>query len=82
MEAKKIDVTCYSGYRLNEKPTKFNYKGNEYHIEKILNRSVEESINGEDRRLIFLIRCQDNKIFSIYYDTRQDQWYLKRVEHK
>ena len=76
----KIDVTCYSGYRLNEKPVKFNYKGKEYPVEKILDRSVEESLNGEHRRDRFRVLSRDKKIYSIYYDSLQDDWYLEEIK--
>lgn len=79
MTAEKIDVTCYSGYRLNEKPIKFIYKGKEYLVEEILERSVYESIDGKDRRLTFRLRCRDKKIFSIYYDFCRDEWYLEET---
>ena len=45
----EIDVTCYAGYRGNERPVKFTFQNNEFHIKKILDRSVRESPTNRER---------------------------------
>ena len=78
MREEKIDVACYSGYRLHEKPVKFIYKGDEHLVEKILDLSTEESMNGENRHYRFRILCRDKKVYSIFYDSNLEQWFLEK----
>lgn len=73
----KIDVVAYSGQRVNERPIRFNYKGEEFRVKKILSRSLKESVPGQERRFHFQVLCQGGKVFSICYDTQQDQWFLE-----
>ncbi len=73
----EIDVTCYAGYRGNERPVKFTYQYNEFHIKKILDRSVRESPANRERICRFKVLCTDDKTYSIFYNFDQDQWFIE-----
>ncbi len=73
----KIDVVCYSGYRANERPLKFTFQNKKFQIEKILNRSIEEPLTERERLYRFQVRCTDNKIYSILYNSHLDEWYIE-----
>ncbi|MCP5102500.1 MAG: hypothetical protein GY950_03935 [bacterium] len=72
----KIDVTCYAGYRGNERPKKFIHQNKEFQIKKILQRSVEETINDHGRVYRFQVTCTDDKTYSILYDSIRDEWFI------
>jgi hypothetical protein len=73
----KIDVVCYAGYKANEKPMKFIFENKEFHIKKILDRSIRESLTERDRVYRFKVLCTDNKTYSIFYNSRMEQWFLE-----
>ena len=70
----EIEVTCYSGYRANETPLSFRYRDKEYHVEKVLERRVEESTQNRERIHYFRVLCRNREIFSIYYNAAEDRW--------
>lgn len=76
----EIDVTCYAGYRGNERPVKFTFQNNEFHIKKILDRSVRESLTERDRIYRFKVLCTDDKTYSILYNPGMDQWFVEEKD--
>ena len=77
MKPEKIDVIAYSGYKAEERPKKFIYKGKTFHIKKILNRSLKESIPDLERNYHFQVQCMDQQTFTIFYNIKQDQWFIE-----
>jgi hypothetical protein len=73
----KIDVVCYSGYRVDERPLKFTFKNKKFQIKKILNRSIEEPIAEQERLYRFQVKCTDNKTYSLLYNSDLDEWFLE-----
>jgi hypothetical protein len=71
-----ISVTCYSGFRLNERPVKFIYRGKEIMIKKILDSAVRESLENRTRQYYFTVTCETDETFTLYYDTGTDCWFL------
>ncbi len=73
----KIEVTCYAGYRGNERPTSFTYKNKTSRIIEIPDRSVEESTSNHERIHRFTVKADDNKIYRLLFETGRDEWYLE-----
>lgn len=71
-----IKVSSYSGYKANERPLKFNYKGKIYNVKEILSSSLEQSTGGEFRRR-FAIKTDDGLLFNIHYDERDKLWFME-----
>lgn len=71
-----IKVSSYSGYKANERPLKFNYKGKTYNVKEILSSSLEQSTGGELRRR-FAIKTDDGLLFNIHYDERDKLWFME-----
>jgi hypothetical protein len=71
-----ISVTCYSGFRLNERPIKFIYHGKEILIKKILDSAVKETLENRTKQYYFTVTCESNETFTLYYDTGTDCWFL------
>lgn len=74
--AEEIAVTCYSGFRINEKPVKFKYGGKDFLIKKILESSVTESLENRTRRHCFRVLCETGERFRIFFDPGKDRWFL------
>ncbi|MBI2559626.1 MAG: hypothetical protein HYW14_00625 [Planctomycetes bacterium] len=71
-----IKVSSYSGYKADERPTRFTYKGKIYNVKEILSSSLEQSTSGELRRR-FTIKTDDGLLFNIHYDERDKLWFME-----
>ncbi len=74
--AEEISVTCYSGFRINEKPVKFIYRGRDFSIKKILDSAVTESLEDRCRRYSFRVLCETGEKVTLFFDPGEDRWFL------
>jgi hypothetical protein len=77
--AEEIAVTCYSGFRIDEKPVKFKYRGRDFSIEKILDSAVTESLEDRHRRYFFRVLCETGDKVSLFFDPGEDRWFLLSI---
>ena len=70
---KVIQVSCYSGYKTNERPINFTVRGRNLLVEEIIDRwyGVNHSY--------FKILANDQKIYLIRYDQDEDLWTLEKI---
>jgi len=73
----KIKVTCYAGYRGNERPTSFTHGNKTLRIIEITDRSIEESTANRERTHRFTVKAEDNKVYRLLFNNDRDEWYLK-----
>lgn len=71
-----IKVSSYSGYKADERPLKFNYKGKTYKVKEILSSSLEQRTDGELRRR-FAVKTDNGLVFNIHYDERDKLWFME-----
>jgi hypothetical protein len=74
--AEEISVTCYSGFRINERPVKFKYRGKDFSIKKILDSSVTESLENRTRKYYYHVLCETGEQLRISFDPGEDRWFL------
>lgn len=65
-----ITVECYSGHKLNERPTAFNLMGHPYKVKEVIDTWHSEAAS------FFKVKADDENIYLLKYDERQDQWDL------
>jgi len=70
---KVIHVSCYSGYKANERPIDITVRGRKLMVEKIVDRWY-----GVDHSY-FKILANDQKIYLIRYDQDEDLWTLEKI---
>ena len=70
---KVIHVSCYSGYKANERPINFTVRGRKLIVEQILDRWYGVSSS------YFKILADDQKIYLIKYDQDEDLWTLEKI---
>ena len=70
---KVISVSCYSGYKANERPVGFTVRGRNLVVEEIMDRWY-----GADHSY-FKILASDQKIYLIRYDQDEDLWTLEKI---
>jgi len=70
---KVINVSCYSGYKANERPIDFTVRGRRLIVEEIMDRWY-----GVDHSY-FKVFANDHKIYLIRYDQDEDLWTLEKI---
>lgn len=70
---KVIHVSCYSGYKANERPINFTVRGRKLIVEQILDRWYGLTSS------YFKILADDQKIYLIKYDQDEDLWTLEKI---
>jgi hypothetical protein len=70
---KTIHVSCYSGYKLNERPLYFTLRGRTLKVDEILDQwyGVNHSY--------FKVLADDGKAYLIRYDRDEDRWTLEKI---
>lgn len=70
---KTIHVSCYSGYKANERPINFTFRGRKRMVHEVLDQWY-----GINHRY-FKVLANDNKIYLIRYDHDDDLWTLEKI---
>lgn len=73
---RKITVKSYSGYTLDEKPTKIIIDRQSLRVEKILGSEYILDNQTGNRIKKFKIQASDNKIYTICLNIKTQSWYL------
>ena len=70
-----IQVECYSGYRANERPLSFTWRGTKRRVEKIVDRWYEGGQNTKEPSLnYFKILTGGGEEFILRYNSLFDVW--------
>jgi hypothetical protein len=65
------EVECYAGGSYPERPKAFQWEGQRYEVQEIIQRWREPEGIG------FLVRCSpDERIFDLFYTSRKDYWQI------
>ena len=76
MPNKRITVIAYSGYRNDESPRAFILSDDKVAVQETLDRWFEEDLTGKSRRRHFTVKGSDGYIHKLYYDEKQEEWFL------
>jgi len=77
MKLHNIQVGTYSGYKADERPLEFTFKGKRHKIKEIISQTYEE-ISGKGLRKRYTIKTDDGLTFKLFYDESQDRWFLEK----
>jgi hypothetical protein len=64
----KVNVKCYSGYKINERPISFSTHSREYKVLDII-----DTWHGPDYAY-FKLKADDNNIYILKCDERNNEW--------
>jgi hypothetical protein len=70
---KTIQVSCYSGYKANERPTQFTFRSRKLRVLELL-----DSWYGINHSY-FKVLADDNKAYLIRYDHDNDRWTMEKI---
>ena len=75
MVFEEITVQCYSGYKANEIPRAFMYRGERRRIADVVDRWYEEGRrSGGIRQDYYKVRTDEGETFLIRYNRLFDRW--------
>lgn len=78
MDYEKIQVECYSGYKVNERPMAFTYQGHRQEIREILDSWYEGGMDPTRPEVsYFKVKTTENRIFILRYLSLFDSWSIK-----
>ncbi|UCE18919.1 MAG: hypothetical protein JSV84_00775 [Gemmatimonadota bacterium] len=71
------EVISYSGYRGEERPASFVWKGTRLQVEEVAERWLERgAVDGGSEKRYFRVKADDAQGYILFYDTDQDQWFV------
>jgi hypothetical protein len=77
MKFEPIEVQCYSGYKVHERPLRFRLHDREYHIAEVVDRWYEGSTDSALPQVdYFKVKTEDDQIHIICYNKMFDRWSL------
>ena len=76
MKLHNIQVSTYSGYKADERPLRFVFKGETRTIKEITNQTYEET-PGKWIRRVYDIKTDKGLTFKLFYNENQERWFLK-----
>jgi hypothetical protein len=66
----EMSVKCYSGYRADERPLRFVFRGREYEVQDLDGQWYSPDAT------YFRVRAQDGNYYVLRHDIGQDSWTL------
>jgi hypothetical protein len=73
MQFEKISLQAYSGYKVNERPESFIFRGKQYQIIEIIDRWYEGS-GGPAQLDYFKVITDDQQQYILRYNSLFDVW--------
>ena len=76
MKLHDVQVSTHSGYKADERPLRFVFKGKTHTIKEIISQAYEE-IPGKGLRKVYDIKTDEGLTFKLFHDENQDRWFLE-----
>jgi hypothetical protein len=78
MAYERIQVECYSGYKVNERPYAFTFKGRRWEIAEIVDRWYESGLDPREPEVsYFKVRVMEGDVFMLRYLSLFDAWSIR-----
>jgi hypothetical protein len=68
----KIRVECYAGYRGDEEPRRFHWRGESFEVTEILDRWLDPN------HRYFKVHADDGEAYLLRHDTNTGDWEMSR----
>jgi hypothetical protein len=74
-----VQVKCYSGFKVNERPLSFTHSGREFSVMDIEGSWFEEDECGSVRKACFRVRADDGDLYLLSCDEGGEVWVLRKI---
>jgi hypothetical protein len=79
MAKEKVEVVAYSGYRGEEIPRAFKWRGTKVGVVEIWSRWTGEGVGDRDTRRGFRLIGTDGIAYSLTCDEQTQEWYCEEI---
>ena len=80
MEYEHLQVECYSGYKVNERPVAFTFQGYRREVSEIIDRWYEGGVKPDDPLInYFKVKTNDGNVFILQHVVNTDTWSIRIV---
>jgi hypothetical protein len=77
MQREKVEVVAYSGYRGEEIPRVFEWRGAKVEVAEIRSRWIEEGVGDRDTKRGFRLIGTDGIAYCLIYDEQTREWFCE-----
>jgi len=77
MSKERVEVSAYSGYRGEETPRAFKWRGTRVEVAEISSRWAEEGVGNGDTKRGFRLIGTDGVAYSLIYDEQTQEWFCE-----
>jgi len=77
MPGEKVEVVAYSGYRGEEIPRIFEWRGAKVEVAEIRSRWIEEGVGDRDIKRGFRLIGADGIAYCLIYDEQTREWFCE-----
>ena len=77
MLKERIEVVAYSGYRGEETPRVFKWRGREVEVAGILSRWIKEEEEDRSTKRGFRLMGADGMEYRLFYDEQIQEWFCE-----
>ena len=78
MTDERIQVECYSGYKTNERPAAFTYRGRRWEVKEIIDRWYEGGLDPTRPEIdYFKVKTTEGQIFILRYLSLFNSWSIR-----
>jgi hypothetical protein len=77
MPREKVEVIAYSGYRGEEAPRAFKWRGTKVQVAEISSRWTEEGVGDRDTKRGFRLIGTDGNPYCLIYDEETQEWFCE-----
>ena len=78
MPYERVEVECYSGYRVSERPVAFMFQNRRWVVEEIIDRWYEGGLHPNQPALdYFKVRTSEGRVFLLRYNSLFDAWAIR-----
>jgi hypothetical protein len=77
MTKEKVEVVAYSGYRGEEVPRFFQWRGIKVEVSEIRSRWIEEGLEARDTKRGFKLLGKDGILYCLTYDEQTQEWFCE-----
>jgi len=78
MPYEKVEVECYSGHRVNERPVAFMFENRRWEIVDVTDRWLEGGVQpGRPALDYFRVKTSEGRVFLLRYNSLFDAWAVR-----
>jgi hypothetical protein len=77
MTREKVEVVAYSGYRGEETPRVFKWRGVKIEVAEIRNRRIEQGAGDRNTKRVFRLIGTDGIAYSLIYNEQTREWFCE-----